>query len=333
MKRFHCRCGAQLFFENHRCLKCGLDVGFDPQLMIMVPVDGETAVYCGNWSDHGVCNWLRPRDNSNHLCAGCQFNRTIPDLTLSNNLKRWASIEQAKKRLFFTLMELRLPLESGWQSPSKGLLFDFLDDERSQPGHYSGSFVTSGFCDGVVTLNVLEADDAARAAMQSEMLEPYRTLIGHFRHESGHYYWSLVSEDVESTTMFKGVFGDPKADYATALRRYYHDGPSCDWHSSFISTYATSHPLEDWAETWSHYLYIFDALQTARAQGLITDAVEEMTIAERIVCWRELSIVLNEMNRSVGGSDAYPFSIGEGVTHKFEAVEEVILRLRAERTN
>ena len=193
--------------------------------------------------------------------------------------------------------------------------------------------MTSGFCDGVVTLNVLEADDAARAAMQSEMLEPYRTLIGHFRHESGHYYWSLVSEDVESTTMFKGVFGDPKADYATALRRYYHDGPSCDWHSSFISTYATSHPLEDWAETWSHYLYIFDALQTARAQGLITDAVEEMTIAERIVCWQELSIVLNEMNRSVGGSDAYPFSIGEGVTHKFKAVEEVIFRLQVEQTN
>ena len=164
MKRFHCQCGAQLFFENQHCLKCGLYVGFDPELMTMVPVDGQKAVYCGNGHDYGVCNWVRPRHGSHRLCAACQFNRTIPDLTLPNNSQYWGALEQAKKRLMFTLMSLGLPLQNGWCDPNHGLLFDFLDDERSKPEHYAGNFVTSGFGNGVITLNVLEADDAARAA-------------------------------------------------------------------------------------------------------------------------------------------------------------------------
>jgi hypothetical protein len=36
-----------------------------------------------------------------------------------------------------------------------------------------------------------------------------------------------------------------------------------NWQKSFISKYATSHPWEDWAETWAHYLHIMDMLETA----------------------------------------------------------------------
>ena len=333
MKRFHCQCGAQLFFENHRCLKCGLDVGFDSQLMTMVPVDGEHAVYCGNWSDHGVCNWLRPRDNSNHLCAGCQFNRTIPDLSLPNNLQYWNALEQGKKRLLFALMTLGLPLQNGWCEPNGGLLFDFLDDERSKPEHYGGNFVTSGFGSGVITLNVLEADDVARATMQNEMLEPYRTLLGHFRHESGHYYWSLISEDAEISQAFAEIFGDLSQDYAGTLERYYENGPPGDWQDGYISAYATAHPLEDWAETWGHYLHMLDALDTAHAHQLLEEDGGAMGMDERIAAWQKASVMLNEMNRSVGRSDAYPFTIGAGVARKLELVDRAMAYLQRPQTS
>ena len=333
MKRFHCQCGAQLFFENQHCLKCGLDVGFDSELMTMVPVDGQDVVYCGNWHDCGVCNWIRPRQGGHHLCVACQFNRTIPDLTLPNNLQYWGALEQAKKRLLFTLMTLGLPLQSGWCDPNGGLLFDFLDDERSKPEHYAGNFVTSGFGNGVITLNVLEADDAARAAMQSEMLEPYRTLLGHFRHESGHYYWSLMSHEAAISDAFADLLGDPNKDYAGSLERYYETGPPSDWQDGYISAYATAHPLEDWAETWGHYLHMLDALETARAHHLLEKDGTTMSMSERIAAWQQVSVMLNEMNRSVGGSDAYPFTISTGVARKLELVDGAMGYLQRRQTD
>ena len=333
MKRFNCQCGGQLFFENHRCLSCGVAVGFDPGRMEMVPISNPSeADYCANWSQHGVCNWVRPKDHDHTLCSACRFNRTIPDLSLPDNLGYWTAIEQAKKRLFFTLMELNLPMRDGWQAPGSGLLFDFLDDERSSPEQYQGSFVSTGFSAGVITLNMLEADDAARATMQNEMLEPSRTLIGHFRHESGHYFWSVVSGDDATKNAFSEVFGDPNEDYAAALARYYAEGPKPDWSSTYISAYATAHPLEDWAETWSHYLHIFDALETAQIHGLVPDGINQLTMVERVRAWQELSIVLNEMNRSAGRSDAYPFTIGGGVIPKLELVDAVIRGLQESPT-
>ncbi|GIS02283.1 MAG: hypothetical protein CM15mP103_08340 [Gammaproteobacteria bacterium] len=192
MKRFQCRCGAPIFFDNHQCLQCGAQVGFDPESMSMVPVEQRTDLtYCGN-HDHGVCNWLRPAASEDDLCRACQFNRTIPNLDLPHNTERWAALERAKKRLFYSLYQLGLPVADGWQAGSQGLLFDFLDDARTQPETYPDTFITSGFAEGVITINVLEADDVARTAAQAELRERYRTLLGHFRHESGHYFWSLL---------------------------------------------------------------------------------------------------------------------------------------------
>ena len=213
MKRFQCSCGAPIFFDNHQCLQCGARVGFDPESMRMVPVEQHADLaYCSN-RDHGVCNWLRPAQSEDDLCRACQFNRTIPNLDLPHNTERWAALERAKKRLFYSLYQLGLPMTDGWQGGSQGLLFDFLDDARTQPETYPDTFITSGFAKGEITINVLEADDVARIAAQAELRERYRTLLGHFRHESGHYFWSLLLEDEKATSLFADLFGDANAEY------------------------------------------------------------------------------------------------------------------------
>lgn len=336
VKTFHCHCGAPVFFDNHQCLQCESSIGFDPQIAAFVPLDlsleGSSlnhGVLCDNGVQFGVCNWVRSRDGESNLCVACQFNRTIPNLALDDNIKYWMALEHAKRRLIFTLMVLKLPLQNGWDAPGTGLLFDFLDDERSKPDQFPDTFVTSGHSDGLITVNVLEANDIARATMQSEMLEPYRTLLGHFRHESGHYYWTSARGigDIEQT--FREVFGDPTDNYADGLQRYYESGPKENWSETYISAYASSHPLEDWAETWGHYLHIYDALETAHALQLIPLPPTEMSVSQRVLAWQQTSMVVNEMNRSIGGTDAYPFTISPSVVRKLEFVDVVIDQLRA----
>jgi len=329
VKRFHCHCGEQLYFDNHRCLSCGDDVGFDPGAAAMVPLaNRQDLVYCDNWPTHGVCNWLLPKTGAHELCFACCFNRTIPNLELPENTRHWAALERAKKRLLYTLMGLGLPLLNGWQNPDQGLLFDFLDDARTQPGHYPESFVASGFGAGVITINVMEADDVARTALQAQLRERYRTLLGHFRHESGHYYWSLLPDQDAARSEFLGVFGDETLDYKTALDRHYAAGPPEDWHDDFISAYASSHPSEDWAETWGHYLHIHDALETAVAHDLLPGDTLARPFSERVAAWQSLSVALNELNRSVGQEDVYPFVISAPVCTKLDFVDRVMDRLR-----
>ena len=329
MKRFYCTCGGQVFFDNHQCLNCGTRLGFDPASMNMVPLDGSNGLsYCDNGATHDVCNWLRPADSPNPLCRGCQFNRTIPNLSFEDNRARWAVLEEAKKRLFFTLMRLGIPLVDGWEDPRHGLLFDFLEDARSKPGMYPESFVSTGYLGGVITINALEADDAARAAVRAELRENYRTVLGHLRHESGHYFWSRLDPDNETRAAFVEVFGDENRDYSGALELHYENGPPEGWRDFYISAYASAHPSEDWAETWGHYLHIYDALETAASQGLLPSDPADMSIAERISAWQSLSIALNEMNRSIGRGDAYPFVINAMVASKLAFVDRVIRQLR-----
>ena len=328
MRRFQCTCGEPIFFDNHQCLNCGARVGFDPDSMTMVPVEGRSDLtYCDN-HDHGVCNWLRPAASAESLCWACHFNRTIPNLALPHNTERWAALERAKKRLLYSLYRLELPMTDGWQDPGRGLLFDFLDDARTQPETYPDTFITSGFSGGVMTINVLEADDVARTAAQVELRERYRTLLGHFRHESGHYFWSLLSEDEKAKGMFADLFGDASAEYRQSLDHYYDSGPPADWEQRYISAYASSHPLEDWAETWSHYLLMHDALETAHAHGLIDTPLLASAFFERISQWQAVSVGLNEMNQSVGREDAYPFVISVQVRNKLAYVDAMISRLR-----
>ena len=338
MKRFRCDCGSQVFFDNDHCLSCGARLGFDPAVRELRPLaaagdgvytdrNGRAFRFCANGEDFGVCNWLRPAEQAQPLCFACQFNRTVPNQSLPGNDRRWRVLEEGKKRLFFTLMQLGLPVVSGWADERLGLLFDFIEDGRSREV-FAETFASTGYLGGVITINTLEADDVARTAVRSQMNEEYRTVLGHLRHESGHYYWSLLDPDAATRAEFTALFGDEQADYAAALAAHYDTGPAPDWHERYISAYASAHPSEDWAECWGHYLHIYDALETAAAQGLLGRSPDAMTIGQRIDDWRGLSTTLNELNRSVGLGDAYPFVINDVVAGKLAFVDSVIRRLR-----
>ncbi|MEH6611740.1 MAG: putative zinc-binding metallopeptidase [Halioglobus sp.] len=339
MKRFYCECGSQVFFENNNCLNCSARLGFDPDSMDMLAVhpgaggvyhnkNGAEFRFCGNGESYDVCNWLRPSQVEHPLCTACQFNRTIPNQDFPENRSRWRTLEVAKKRLFFTLMQLHLPLKNGWSDPQNGLLLDFVEDGRSRADVFPESFLSTGYLGGVITINVLEADDAARAAVREKMNEDYRTVLGHLRHESGHYFWSRLNPDTDTRAQFAKQFGDENRDYKKALDAHYKSGPSLEWRQFYISAYASSHPSEDWAESWGHYLHIYDALDTAASQKLIEQSPADMNIADRIAVWQDLSITLNEMNRSVGLGDAYPFVINKHVARKLTFVDAVICQLQ-----
>jgi hypothetical protein len=338
MRRFFCDCGSPVYFENDYCINCQSALGYDPLRGDMVTLadwgDGvfrdmldNSFRYCSNGENHGVCNWLRPADGASIFCTACEFNRTVPNLSFPDNQQRWLVLERAKKRLFYTLMQLNLPLLSGWADPQRGLLLDFIEDARSS-GQFPETFVTTGYLGGVITINALEADDVARATVQDQMGESYRTVLGHLRHESGHYYWSLLNPEPVLLEDFRDLFGDERADYRQALNTHYENGPPGNWRDRFISAYASAHPSEDWAECWGHYLHIYDALDTAWSHKLLGRQPAVMTMSERLRAWSRISLMLNELNRSVGRGDAYPFVINEFVAEKLDFIELAIQRLR-----
>ena len=255
----------------------------------------------------------------------------IPDLSFAENLKKWRALEGAKHRLFYTLFQLRLPVETQAESPN-GLAFEFLADVAP-----SASPVMTGHADGVITINLAEADDAERARRRQQMGELYRTLLGHFRHEIGHYYWDRLIADTPHFEEFRRIFGDERQDYDQALQNYYANGPVADWSEHFISPYASAHPWEDFAETWAHYLHMIDTLETAYVAGLAVSpklpqspgAVFNFhplnTGMDRLVeAWLALIFAVNSINRSMGLHDLYPFVLGPLAVEKLKFVQEQI---------
>jgi len=330
-----------VFFDSHACVNCGTQLGFDPvafDMRALTPLTkdllddgaGREYRYCANYYQHQVCNWLCPGELSEQFCFGCNFNRAIPDLSHLPNINRWRRLEAAKKRVLYTLMAFGLPLQSGHSTPG-GLLFDFMEDGRSDPDRFGDLVVNTGHLNGVITVNVLEADDSAREAQRAALGENYRTVLGHMRHETGHFYHTQMLSQL-TTDVARGelreLFGDERADYAEALARYYAQGPDPDAGLRCITAYASSHPLEDWAETWGHYLHIADVLETAEAREVVPSAVGERDFAQRISVWRPLSVTLNELNRSLGLGDAYPFVVTGVVQQKLAYVDATITARR-----
>lgn len=326
MKPFHCDCGHRLFFDSTKCVNCGATVTFDPHTMDMrvwQQDEQPTDAICLNRQEHHSCNWLK--SSPEHIfCVACNLNRTIPNLDLERNRERWSALEAGKKRLVYSLLRLGLPVISAHQDPS-GLCFDFLEDERSDPDRFANEFHYTGYANGVITINVLEADPAAREATREAMNEQYRTVLGHMRHESGHYYFDFFAETIGGEA-FEELFGNVNLQYRAALDDYYSAGPPSDWQQQFISAYASAHPLEDWAETWAHYLHITDALETAQTHGLAQN-LNVAAFHEQLGRWRELSVALNELNRGFGVNDAYPFVISAGAEKKLLFVDELIKSL------
>lgn len=295
---------------------------------------------CLNLSTPASCNWLIPENDPQDMCRACRLNRTIPDLTdpaHPDNGYLWGLVELAKRRLVSSLILLKLPVASRMtEDPQRGVMFDFL---RTL---HNGPHVMTGHDTGLITLNIDEADDVKREAVRKAMHEPYRTLLGHFRHEIGHYYWDRLINGTSWLDGFHALFGDETLDYAESLKRNYENGPPSDWPLHFVSSYASSHPWEDWAECWAHYLHMRDAIDTALSFGLSVDRFNlEFTPftmdalyqpdhpqAEQFLAflnhWTRLTTMLNEMSRSMGQPDFYPFVLPRDVVGKLHFIHLVV---------
>ena len=353
-RSYRCRCGTAIFFRNTQCLSCKSPLGFLPETLSLVALDPGSEPdtiradgrdhqykYCGNRATPALCNWMLEANDPAALCIACRLNRTTPDLNDADNARYWGAIETAKRRLVAQLLALGLPVRSRVEEdPEHGLMFDFL---RSPP---NGPAVMTGHANGLVTMNVEEADDVKREKIKHELLEPYRTLLGHFRHEVGHYYWDLLVRDTRWLDPFRQLFGDERASYAEALKRNYEVGPPPDWPNSYISSYAAMHPWEDWAETWAHYLHVVDSLGTALGFGLDAADLEAKISpftsddlyapddpgAPRFLSllnsWIEMIMVLNELARSLGQPDFYPFVMPRPVVAKLHLVHIIVVAAR-----
>jgi hypothetical protein len=347
MKLYHCsRCHNQLYFENSICLHCSSPLGFDPASIHLITLGTKNVNaffdllhpdrvyhYCQN-AISGTCNWLVPELSSSVFCSACALNRTIPELSTNENLARWKRIEMAKHRLVYSLLRLRLPFLSKDVDPDSGLAFDFLDNITP------GKQVITGHEHGTITLNIEEADEVKRVKHKLDLGERYRTLLGHFRHEIGHYYWERLIEGGPDLDQFRKLFGDERTDYGQSIRSYYENGPMPNWEQDYISPYATSHPWEDWAETWSHYFHLMDALETAYAFGIAiqpSDPEEKkeprIQLSQDPYCiapfpeifrlWLPLTFAINSLNRSLGYDDFYPFLISPHIMVKLEFIHQV----------
>jgi hypothetical protein len=369
MKLFACQsCQQILYFESMHCTKCGhalaylpdrtavcaiepvaaassaLANGAEPPKVWRVATDPDGQLYrmCRNHTEHGVCNWAIPAEDGHEYCLACRLNHMIPNLEKPETKQAWHRLEVAKRRVLYTLFELGLPVEAKSERPN-GIQFDFLQD----PGSPNAPRVYTGHNDGVITINVAEADDPFRERMRVQLGEAYRTVLGHFRHEIGHYYWSRLIDESPLLPQFRELFGDETEDYAAAQERHYKQGPPADWSNHFVSAYASMHPWEDWAETWAHYLHIVDTLETARAYSLSLQPVKEAakpatetskepalkarhlnlgSFEDLIEGWIPLTMALNSLNRSLGLPDVYPFVLSEAAIGKLRFVHETIMQ-------
>ncbi len=368
---WRCRCGRAVFFRNSQCIACGTALGYDPlnaALLPLLPADAAASPdgtpdaappaplwqpaegfgdaskryrRCSNFETAAGCNWLLPADEPATLCIACRLNRTIPDLSQPGNDDLWRRSELAKRRLVAQLLRLGLPVKSRVsEDPERGLMFDLLRSSAGSPP------VMTGHDEGLVTLNAEEADDARREQVRQSMHEPYRTMLGHFRHEVGHYYWDRLVRDSEWLEPFRARFGDERADYGEALQRHYQNGPDPSWPQRCVSAYASMHPWEDWAETWAHYLHMVDTMLTGRGLGINGENIEleiepftkadldapDAPGAEQFLVflnhWVELAAALNELSRAMGQHDQYPFVLSRPAVAKLHFVHRLVTATR-----
>ena len=353
MKTYTCKCGQLLYFENISCVCCHREVGFLPDLACASSLEpGEDGFFvptlpeakgrpykkCQNYTQTNVCNWMLPAEATDEaFCVSCRLDVVIPDQSIPQNVELWALIEAAKRRLVYSSLRLKLPLANRVDDPKCGLGFRFLADSKKPDGTVER--VMTEHDHGLITLNIVEADDSIREKARLSMKEPYRTLLGHFRHETGHYYWDRLVWDTKFLEPYRALFGDERQSYEDSMKKYYDSGAPADWQDHYISAYATMHPWEDWAECWAHFLHIHDTLEVAADFGLVgkriridpkedsegnKPALMPRPFDEVLQKWAELTVALNSINRSMGHRDLYPFVLSQPVIDKLYFISEVI---------
>ncbi len=355
MKIFQCsNCQHPIYFENHTCEQCRYPLGFlGSQQVLSALTDcggdtwslpaapGQTFRYCANHF-YGVCNWLVPTTSDKVVCEACDLNRTIPNLKIPENVEAWGKVEQAKHRLVYSLLRFNLPVHSKQEYPDTGIAFDFVAADPSDPLRPE---VKTGHADGVITLDIAEADPVYREHTRTQMRESYRTLIGHFRHEIGHYFWDqLIASNPTNLAIFRDLFGNEMPDYNQSLTTYYEMGPPPNWSTRYLSAYSSAHPWEDWAECWAHYFHLVDTLETAHAFGVSLsphlenvpslhmsadfDPYEVPSFDTILDACLPLTFAINSLNRSMGQPDLYPFVLPPLVVQKLRFIHDLLATLR-----
>jgi hypothetical protein len=335
MLSFACEhCGNLVFFENTVCLHCQTPQGFVPDFLQLVALEGERVNLhrCAN-AELAQCNWMVDRVDT--LCRSCELTRTRPNDSDAEGLRGFTLAEAAKRRVVFALLELELP----GVDPAQ-LRFDLLSSQQEA--------VTTGHADGVITVDLAESDDARRERRRTELGEPYRTMLGHLRHELGHYFQPLLIIEDAEWDRCRELFGDERIDYQEALDRHYDQGTPLGWEARHVSAYATMHPWEDWAETFAHYLHIRDTLQTAAEYGVTVHGPRAVTndgsltaspqpetgegsFAEVLDNWLPLTYALNAVNRSMGRDGLYPFTLASPVIEKLAFLHDRVQAARSRR--
>ena len=353
MKLFRCdNCGNAIHFDNRVCVNCGFRLGFVPEALGLYAIQPDPAQsdrwrrvdqqqylyrFCPN-AQWDICNWLIPSESPETFCQACRYNGLVPDPKTEVGLKRWRAIGEAQRHLFYSFLRWDLPRPGRQEDPVSGLVFDLKDDDILPDGTCKPALI--GHDEGRIVIRTAEADDATRELMREQLNEPYRTLLGHFRHETGHFIWNKLVRDQNKFDSFRAVFGDERADYDQAIQAHYTNGPPVNWQNAYISDYATTHPWEDFAECFAHNLHIVDSLETAHIYGIALAPIShgEMTAYanfdpysvldfERIAeVWIPLSVALNSIHHSMGERDLYPFILTPQVKTKLAYVHSLITR-------
>ena len=333
MRRFTCEsCAEEVAFDALRCASCSSPLGYVPAqqaVKVLHPaagavsfsISGDDAEFwrCPN-SARG-CNWVLPAGTGDIWCRSCGLTPGRPDETNPDALAAWSTAEAVKRRLVHQLDHLALPIDPRSDATPDGLAFDLV--------YVPGQFGPAGKVDEAVTLDLADADVQDVGAPPRRVHAPFRTLIGNLRHKVGHHYWHRLVGQSDHVTPFRRLFGDERADYPAAIEPH-QAAVAHHWDASrFVTGRAESHPFEDWAETFAHYLHILDATDTAEAYRL-PDGQCEMgrpqsspgggTFAEILRLWRPTAPAVNALAASLGLPAVYPFQLTGVVLQKFEFV-------------
>lgn len=340
MRAFTCpNCRNYIEFEDLTCRTCEAELGFHhPSSTFHVvsregtEIDGERWFACSNraWA----CNWLAAEDSGAGTCLASRLIRKRPDADDTLALEKLATTSGKLRMMVYQLLELGLPILP-WDTYEKGLGFDLLSSKSR------GENITIGHADGIITIDLVESLDDYRERLRIRLGEPYRTMLGHFRHEVGHYYEMVLFDAMpDRIDRVRELFGDERVSYSDAIDRHYRYGAPENWRESFISEYATMHPWEDFAECFAHYLHITDTLDTAAWSGMVLQArtqghtptidttiarvTEEIDFDEILEDWLWVSTLLNRINRSMGKDDLYPFHINAVVGDKLGFIHDTV---------
>lgn len=294
-----------LWFDN-LVTSTGVAVAYDPAVTTFT----DSKPFCGNRELLG-CNWVASEPNG--LCRSCAMTRIAPDPSIQDAIPHWAKAESAKR---WTLDNLA---RWGW--------FSTCDSGPSPVFHMlaEGALpITMGHSQGVVTISVAEGDPILLTMRREALFEPYRTMLGHLRHEMSHVLWWRLSVREDFLNAFRSEFGDERLDYGEALKAYYDHGPPSQWEHEYLTNYAASHPHEDWAETVAHLLHLTDIADSFVAGGLSASQLPSAdwdpyaeADAERLIhTAAALAVGVNHVNRAMGLSDLYPFVLSERARRK-----------------